>query len=93
MFRMMPSTMICYEIAITDVRPIVMAGHVRHVPATHRDRLSLRVAEACLAMTVGQHAAGIQSHPIVVPAPGLSDCAIFVTMGILNCSKSASWFR
>src|SRR5260370_15087678 len=40
----------------TDVRPAVMAGHV---PATSRDRLSLRMARTCPAMTVGQHAAGI----------------------------------
>ena len=34
----------------------VMAGQV---PATSRDRLSLRLAGTCPAMTVGQHVAGI----------------------------------
>ena len=37
------------KIAITDVHPTVMAGHV---PATSRDRLSLRMAGTCPAMTV-----------------------------------------
>ena len=36
------------KIAITDVHPTVMAGHV---PATSRDRLSLRMAGTCPAMT------------------------------------------
>ena len=43
------------KIAITDVHPTVMAGHV---PATSRDRLSLRMAGTCSDMTV-EHAAGI----------------------------------
>jgi hypothetical protein len=42
--------------------PNVMAGHVS---AIRRDRLSLRLAGTCPAMTVEQHA--WHFHPIVVP--------------------------
>jgi hypothetical protein len=58
----------------SDVRPTVMAGHV---PATSRDRFSLRMAGTCLDMP--GHDGGTTCrwhfHPIVVPAGGLGDCA------------------
>jgi len=59
------------KIAITDVHPTVMAGHV---PATSRDRLSLRMAGTCPAMTVERHAAGIFTLSWC-PRAGRGDCA------------------